>query len=64
MPAVMEQVNRMSAEEAALEVVLPNTLRCIREGAFVGCMVEKLVIPEGCVLIGEKTTTCGTKGRP
>ena len=42
------------------EVVLPNTLRCIREG---GCMVEKLVIPEGCVLIGEKTTTCGTKGR-
>ena len=46
------------------EVVLPNTLRCIREGTFKNYMVEKVVIPEGCVSIGDKAFyECGSLRR-
>ena len=36
------------------DVVLPNTLRCIWNGAFKNCRIEDLVIPEGCMRIGNR----------
>ena len=39
------------------EVVLPNSLRFIREGTFTDWMLEKLVMPEGCAIIGDDEET-------
>lgn len=55
----VEGINKLACLQAMKEsgyvksVILPNTLRYIKEGAFAGSLIASIVIPEGVTTLGE-----------
>lgn len=55
----VEGINKLACVQAMKEngyvksVILPNTLRYIKEGAFAGSLIASIVIPEGVTTLGE-----------